>query len=144
MLSLLSPRNQEQLVNAMRSIENLLHPQPERKAPYLLRPPQPGDMGWVVARHGVLYAQEYQWDASFEGLVAGIVADFVKNYDPKKERCWIAEVDGENAGAVFVVKKTEEIAKLRILIVEPWARGLGIGKRVGAGMLAFFAPNRLS
>ena len=137
MLSPLSPQKRERLVTSMRAIEDVLQPKPQTKAPYVLRPPQPGDLGWVAARHGALYAQEYQWDWTFEGLVAGIVADFVKNYDPHKERCWIAEVDGENAGSVFVVKKTGEIAKLRMLLVEPWARGLGIGRRLVEECLRF-------
>lgn len=137
MLSPLSPQKRERLVTSMYAIEDVLQPKPQTKAPYVLRPPQPGDLGWVAARHGALYAQEYQWDWTFEGLVAGIVADFVKNYDPQKERCWIAEVDGENAGSVFVVKKTGEIAKLRMLLVEPWARGLGIGRRLVEECLRF-------
>lgn len=127
----LSPAEQNNLLAAMRTIENLLGKQPkEEKFSYILRPPQAGDMGWVVQSNGLLYAQEYGWDAQYEALVAEIVADFVKNYDSKKERCWIAEKDGENVGAVFLVKKSEKIAKLRLLIVDPKTRGLGIGKRL--------------
>ncbi|HEX8889557.1 MAG TPA: GNAT family N-acetyltransferase [Pyrinomonadaceae bacterium] len=102
----------------------------KEKLSYILRPPQPGDMGWVVQSNGSLYAQEYGWDETYEALVAQIVADFVKNYDPKRERCWIAEKDGEPVGSVFLVKKSEAVAKLRLLIVDPKARGLGIGKRL--------------
>ncbi|HXG68976.1 MAG TPA: helix-turn-helix domain-containing GNAT family N-acetyltransferase [Blastocatellia bacterium] len=130
MLNKLSTTDQNRLVEAMRAIEGLLGAEPERKVPYLLRPPQPGDMGWVVHRHGVLYAEEYGWDERFEGLVAGIVAKFIQEYDPKRERCWIAERDGENVGSVFLVKESNEVAKLRLLLVEPKARGLGIGARL--------------
>jgi DNA-binding MarR family transcriptional regulator/N-acetylglutamate synthase-like GNAT family acetyltransferase len=130
LLSTLTAADQNRLVNAMRTIEAVLAPQPERQRPYLLRPPEPGDMGWVVARHGALYAQEYGWDAQFEALVAEIVAHFLRNYDPARERCWIAERDGENIGSVFLVKQSETVAKLRLLLVEPKARGLGVGSRL--------------
>ncbi|MEZ4620140.1 MAG: GNAT family N-acetyltransferase [Caldilineaceae bacterium] len=121
---------QEQLVNAMHAIEGILGAKPERRVPYLLRPHQPGDMGWVVHRHGVLYANEYGWDERFEGLVAEIVAHFIQNFDPKSEACWIAEMHGQIVGSVFVVKQSPEVAKLRMLLVEPQARGLGIGARL--------------
>ncbi len=130
MLSRLSAPEQRRLVEAMRAIEGLLGARPEHRAPYLLRPHQPGDMGWVVQRHGVLYAQEYGWDEQFEALVAGIVATFIQHYDPKRERCWIAERDGEAVGSVFLVKQSTTVAKLRLLLVEPQARGLGIGARL--------------
>ena len=100
------------------------------EAPYVLRPPRPGDMGWIVSRHGALYGEEYGWDERLEALCAEIVAAFVRNYDPKRERCWIAERDGENVGSVLLVKETEEVARLRLLLVEPKARGLGIGARL--------------
>jgi DNA-binding MarR family transcriptional regulator/GNAT superfamily N-acetyltransferase len=131
LLSRLSPDDQTRLLKSMRSIEELLGAQPERKTPYiLLRPPQPGDMGWVVQRHGALYAQEYGWNEQFEALVAEIVAGFIKEYNPKWERCWIAEVDGERAGSIFLVKQAQGVAKLRLLLVEPQARGLGLGSRL--------------
>lgn len=130
MLTELSVEDQHRLVEAMRLIETTLGSRPEQKAPYLLRTHQPGDMGWVVHRHGLLYAEEYGWDEQFEALVATIVAEFIQNFDPKRERCWIAEKDGVNVGSIFLVKKSDTVAKLRLLLVEPKARGLGIGSRL--------------
>jgi DNA-binding MarR family transcriptional regulator/N-acetylglutamate synthase-like GNAT family acetyltransferase len=130
MLSDLSAPEQGQLVKAMRNIEALLNPQPRERPAVVIRPLQPGDLGWVVSRHGALYAREYNWDIQFEGFVAQIAADYLKNLDPQKENGWIAEVNGENAGCVFLVRKSDEVAKLRMLLVEPGARGLGIGKRL--------------
>ena len=128
---------QARLVAAMATIERLLGARPQNDAPYLLRPHQPGDMGWVVHRHGALYAQEYGWDERFEALVAEIVAKFIAHFDPKKEHCWIAERDGEIIGSVFLVKKSKTVAKLRMLFVEPTARGLGLGSRLVEECLRF-------
>src|SRR3954468_8876895 len=124
MLNRLTPDEQQRLVTAMHSIEDLLGAQPEHTVPYILRPHQPGDIGWVVHRHGLLYAAEYGWDEHFEALVASVVAQFIQNYDPKHERCWIAEMNGEIVGSVFLVKQSDTVAKLRLLLVEPKARGL--------------------
>jgi DNA-binding MarR family transcriptional regulator/GNAT superfamily N-acetyltransferase len=130
MLGRISSSEQARLLEAMRAIETILGDRPEPKTPYLLRPHQPGDMGWVIHRHGTLYAQEYGWDERFEALVAEIAAKFIQNFDPRRERCWIAEKDGAIAGSVFLVKHTQTIGKLRLLLVEPSARGLGIGNRL--------------
>jgi DNA-binding MarR family transcriptional regulator/GNAT superfamily N-acetyltransferase len=130
MLRTLSPRAQGRLVTALHEVETLLDAPPEPRTPYLLRPHQPGDMGWVVHRHGALYAREYGWDERFEALVATIVARFIEHYDARRERCWMAEKDGEVVGSVFLVKHTRMVAKLRLLLVEPHARGLGIGARL--------------
>ncbi|HEY8490885.1 MAG TPA: helix-turn-helix domain-containing GNAT family N-acetyltransferase [Dehalococcoidia bacterium] len=127
MLSGLSPLEQERLVEAMRTIQGLLGGRPEPRVPFLLRPPRPGDLGWVVHRHGALYAREYGWNEEFEALVAGIVAQFVQEHDPNRERCWMAEREGHTVGSVFLVRKSEMVAQLRLLLVEPEARGLGIG-----------------
>lgn len=126
----LSESDQIRLVEAMACIMELLSRQPKNKTPYLLRPHQPGDMGWVVHRHGVLYAREYGWDETFEALVATIVAKFIQNFDSKRERCWMAEVEGDIVGSVFLVKESDTVSKLRLLLVEPGVRGLGIGKRL--------------
>ena len=130
LLNRLPEAEQERVVEAMLTIERLLGAEPEARAPYVLRPPLPGDLGWVVQRHGALYAQEYGWDETFEALVAEIVAKFVRTYDPKHERCWIAEKDAKNIGSVFCVRKSPAVAQLRLLLVEPEARGLGVGKRL--------------
>lgn len=137
MLNRLSEAEQLRVIDAMATIEKLLGAEPERKAPYLLRPHQPGDMGWVVQAHGVLYAQEYRFDQTFEALVAEIVAKFIHEFDPAAERCWIAEKDGEPVGSVFLVRKSKTVAKLRLLIVDPKARGLGIGQRLVAECIRF-------
>lgn len=104
---------------------------------YTIRTHRPGDMGMVIHRHGVLYHQEYNWDEHFEALVAEICAHFIQNFDPTRERCWIAEVDGKFAGSIFLVRKDDEVAKLRLLIVEPFARGLGLGKALTRECLDF-------
>jgi DNA-binding MarR family transcriptional regulator/N-acetylglutamate synthase-like GNAT family acetyltransferase len=137
MLGQLSTTDQNHLIQAMNAIQSLLGGKPQTKVPYILRPHQPGDMGWIVHRHGVLYSREYGWDERFEALVAGIVAKFIDNYDPKRERCWIAERDGEIVGSLFLVTKSKTMAQLRLLLVEPKARGLGIGKRLVSECLRF-------
>jgi DNA-binding MarR family transcriptional regulator/N-acetylglutamate synthase-like GNAT family acetyltransferase len=133
----LSPPDQRRLVEAMRTIEELLGVRPEQKVPFIIRPHQPGDMGWIAHRHGVLYNEEYGWDEHFEALVSEIVARFIQNFDAKRERCWIAERNGEIVGSVFLVKKSKTTAQLRLLLVEPSARGKGIGKRLVSECLRF-------
>jgi DNA-binding MarR family transcriptional regulator/GNAT superfamily N-acetyltransferase len=130
MLNELSPSEQKQLVDAVQVVRRLLGERAEAKTPYSLRQHQPGDMGWIVHSQAILYAEEYGWDGTYEALAAEIVAQFIKNYDPKCERAWVAEKDGQRVGAAFVAKKSDEIAKLRLLHVERKARGLGIGKRL--------------
>jgi DNA-binding MarR family transcriptional regulator/GNAT superfamily N-acetyltransferase len=131
MLTRLSEREQSRLLAAMTTVEGLLQPSaPEARPPVLiLRPHRPGDMGWVTSANAEIYAREYRWDISYEALVAKITAEFIENFDPDRERCWIAEMEGERVGSVFVVRKTDSIAKLRLLIIDPKARGLGLGKR---------------
>ncbi len=141
MLSALTPRQRRRLIDAMSEIETLLSAEPERGAPYILRPHQPGDIGWAVQKHGELYAREYGWDESFEALAAEVGARFLKEFDPKKERAWIAEKDGENVGCVFLVRQSDEVAKLRMLLVDPKARGLGLGRRLVEECIRF-AGNR--
>jgi DNA-binding MarR family transcriptional regulator len=137
MLGALPRADQRRLIAAMRTVEDLLGATPKERAPYLIRPHQPGDLGWIVHRHGLLYAEEYGWDETFEALVARIAADFLDNLDPKAERCWIAEKDGEIAGCVLLVRRSKRVAKLRLLLVEPKARGLGIGARLVEECLRF-------
>jgi DNA-binding MarR family transcriptional regulator/GNAT superfamily N-acetyltransferase len=137
MLAPLSEGAQARLIDAMTSVEELLGERPRDTPPYLLRPHQPGDMGWVVSRHGALYAQEYNWNMEFEALVAEIVAAFIRNFDAGRERCWIAEIDGGPVGSVFLVKQSNDVAKLRLLLVEPQARGMGIGARLVAECIRF-------
>jgi GNAT superfamily N-acetyltransferase len=137
MIGKLPEADQNRLVAAMGTIEHVLGETPSPPVPYILRPPRAGDMGWIVSRHGALYAEEYGWDARLEALTAEIVAAFVRHHDPRRERCWIAERDGENVGSVFLVRETDAVARLRLLLVEPSARGLGIGARLVEEALRF-------
>ena len=130
MLAGLPEADQQRLVVAMQTVERILGAEPEQGVPDLLRRHHPGGMGGAVRRHAVLYAEEYGWDESFEALVAEIVAKFIQHFDPKWERCWLAEMNGEVVGSVFLVKQSATVAKLRLLYVEPKARGLGIGVRL--------------
>ena len=139
LLEPLPPEGRERLVRAMDMIERTLRdPAPEAEAePFSLRPHRLGDMGWVVHRHGVLYAEEYGWDATFEALVAEVTASFIRSFDPRRERCWIAERDGAVIGSVFLVRQDDAVAKLRLLYVEPCARGLGLGGRLADECIRF-------
>jgi DNA-binding MarR family transcriptional regulator/GNAT superfamily N-acetyltransferase len=137
MLGALAGGERERLVGAMKTVESLL----ERKSPardaVSLRAHRPGDIGWVVSRHGALYAAEYGWDERFEALVAEIAAKFIQQLEPQRERCWIAEVAGEPLGCVFLVKQSDTTAKLRLLLVEPRSRGMGLGRRLVRECIAF-------
>jgi DNA-binding MarR family transcriptional regulator/GNAT superfamily N-acetyltransferase len=139
MLARLTPADQARLIAAMGTIETLLDgKQPaEPHGSYVLRAPRPGDFGWIVKRHAELYAEEYRWIEPFEGVCAQIVADFVNKYDSRRERCWIAEIDGENVGTVMVVKDSANVARLRLLLVDPKARGLGLGARLTEEAIRF-------
>jgi DNA-binding MarR family transcriptional regulator/GNAT superfamily N-acetyltransferase len=123
-------KDRKRMAEAMRTIESILGSKKEATPSYLLRAHQPGDLGWVIQRHGLLYAQEYGYDVRMEAFCAEILAHFALHFDPKSEACWIAEKDGENVGSVLVVRKSKTMAQLRLLLVEPSARGLGIGKRL--------------
>jgi DNA-binding MarR family transcriptional regulator/GNAT superfamily N-acetyltransferase len=153
LLAPLGDSDRQQLIESMRRIESLLGDRAADRPPYLLRPHGPGDIGWVIARHGALYAREYQWDMRFEALVARIAAQFIERFDTRREACWIAERPapkgasgaGENVGCVFLVQARHDdvgepepgVAQLRLLLVEPSARGLGIGARLVAECTRF-------
>ncbi len=137
MLANLPRSERARLVAAIGTVEHLLGDGVEPRVPYILRPPRIGDLGFVVHRQAALYSQEYGWNGEFEALLAEIVAAFIRNFDPARERCWIAEREGEIVGSVFVVRASDDLAKLRMLYVEPSARGLGIGARLVEECLAF-------
>lgn len=135
-LGALPADGRDRLVASMHAIRRSLEGRDSRSA-VVVRPPAPGDMGWVIGRHGALYAEEYGWEASFEALVARIVARFVERYDAAREGCWIAEVAGARVGSVFLVRRSARVGQLRLLIVEPSARGLGVGTRLVQECLDF-------
>jgi DNA-binding MarR family transcriptional regulator/GNAT superfamily N-acetyltransferase len=137
MLAVLSERERGRLTEAMATIEGLLGPARAAVPPAILRDPRPGDLGWVVQSQGALYASEYGFDSTYEGLVADIVAKFVASFDASRERCWIADIGGNPVGSVFVVRGSDDVAKLRLLLVEPVGRGQGLGQRLVAECIAF-------
>jgi len=134
MLGRLAPEDQLRLIAAMHTIQTLAGGESGAAAVaephYILRDPRPGDFGWIVKRHAELYAREYGWTEPFEGVCAQIVADFAGKHDPQRERCWIAEMDGESVGCVFLVADSAEVARIRLLLVDPKARGLKLGARL--------------
>ena len=137
MLAALPHAGSQRLIGAMAEIERLLDDAGGRSRPAKLRDPRPGDMGWVVQSHGALYASEYGFDSSFEALVAEIAAKYLASFDASRERCWIADIDGAPVGSVFLVRHTDEIAKLRLLLVDPLGRGQGLGQRLVSECIAF-------
>lgn len=137
LLGRLTPASRRRLVTSMRQVETTLTPRAEPTPRPALRAPGPGDLGWVVQRHGELYAAEYEWNEEFEALVAGIVADFAAHADLRRERAWIAELGGVRAGSVFLVRQSDAVAKLRLLLVEPWARGRGLGHALVQACVGF-------
>lgn len=137
MLGPLTGAGRTRLTAAISAIRDLLDPLPAGEALYTLRSHRPGDMGWVIQQHGLLYAREYGWDERFEALVAEIAARFIQQFDPQRERCWIADRGGEAVGSVFLVKESAETARLRLLLVEPSARGAGLGSRLVDECIAF-------
>ncbi|MGJ5179958.1 bifunctional helix-turn-helix transcriptional regulator/GNAT family N-acetyltransferase [Bradyrhizobium oligotrophicum] len=137
MLAPLAPAVRERLVGAMSTIATALEPRQPDRSPILLRSHRPGDIGWIISRHGAVYAEEYGWDISFEALVAEIGAQFIKRYDPAREHCWIAELAGEPVGSIFLVKGSDDVGKLRLLLVEKKARGLGVGRALTEQCIRF-------
>ena len=137
LLADLDDAQQREVVGAMARIEQLLTAPDEAPKPLTIRTHRPGDLGWIVSAHGRLYAEEYGWDVSFEGMVAEIVAKFQANFDPARERCWMAELGVDRVGSVTLVRQSDEVAKLRLLIVDPAGRGRGVGRRLVAECLAF-------
>jgi DNA-binding MarR family transcriptional regulator/GNAT superfamily N-acetyltransferase len=141
LLQRLAPADQQRLIHAMETVQSLLGPArtgaPAAPRTVLLRDPAPGDIGWVVQQHGELYAREYGWNGEFEALVADIAARFMRNFQPEREKCWIAELDGERVGAVFLCAKSATTAQLRMLLLAPRARGMGLGARLTDECIAF-------
>ncbi len=139
LLAPLAPAQRQQLVQAMGTMQSLLDPEaaPAKPQAAVLRDPAPGDIGWVVQQHGEIYAREYGWNNQFEALVAGIASEFLLKFQPEWERCWIAELNGERVGAIFVVRKSPTVAQLRMLILAPGARGLGLGGKLVDECIAF-------
>ncbi|CAN7504262.1 bifunctional helix-turn-helix transcriptional regulator/GNAT family N-acetyltransferase [Variovorax sp. LjRoot84] len=140
LLSALSAPQQRQLIDAMHTVQALIEPAanaPAKPRTAVLRDPGPGDIGWVVQQHGEIYAREYGWNGEFEALVAEIAGQFLRKFQPEWERCWIAELDGERVGAVFLMRKSATVAQLRLLILTPQARGLGLGARLTDECIAF-------
>jgi len=142
MLAPLDSGRRQSLVDALRVVREMLGDNSLAPGPIVLRSHRPGDIGLVAKRHGELYAEEYGWDERFEALVAGILARFVENFRPERERCWIAERDGRFLGCVFVVEKDQDTAQLRMLLVEPAARGMGLGKQLVAECIRFARAKR--
>ena len=141
LLARLAPADQQRLIHAMQTVQSLLAPASTGAAAQprtvVLRDPQPGDIGWVVQQHGEIYAREFGWNSEFEALVADIAAKFMRNFQPEWEKCWIAELDGERVGAVFLVRKSAGTAQLRMLLLAPRARGMGLGARLTDECIAF-------
>ena len=137
LLAAVAPKERPRLIGALQTVHRLLEPSAEKQRHVTLRDPRPGDMGWVVQMHGELYAREYGFDTSFEALVAQIAAKYILHFDPAVEKGWIAEVDGQRAGCVFVVRKSATVAQLRLLLVRPEARGLGLGGKLTDACIAF-------
>jgi DNA-binding MarR family transcriptional regulator/GNAT superfamily N-acetyltransferase len=137
MLAALPRGGEKRLIAAMAAIERLLGPSGPSPSPAILREPRPGDMGWVVQSHGSLYAREYGFDSSFEALVAEIAARFLSSFDASRERCWIADIDGAPVGSVFLVRHSDDVAKLRLLLVDPAGRGQGLGQLLVGECIAF-------
>jgi DNA-binding MarR family transcriptional regulator/predicted N-acetyltransferase YhbS len=137
MLSSFDESRQETLLAAMRSIKEILEPESGIGEPWLIRPHRPGDIGWIVHRHGVLYSRDYGWNSNFEGFVAEIAGKFAQSHDPNREHCWIAERRGEIIGSVFLMRQDDKVAKLRLLYVEPAARRMGVGRRLVEQCLHF-------